>query len=62
MTVHQAVDLIFNPATPEPTRRRLRAAVYARFDLLYDEAMGRRRRPNQGVWDALERWKNEYRR
>lgn len=60
MNVEEACRLIFNPATLEDARRRLRAAVYARFDELWEEAEGRRERPNQGVWDALERWKSEY--
>lgn len=62
MSVGEALDLIWNPATLEKTRERLRSAVYARFDELYDEATGRRPRWNQGVWDALERWKRKGRR
>jgi hypothetical protein len=57
MSAEEAIRLIWNPATLEETRERLRAAVYARFDELYEEATGRRPRSNQSVWDALERWK-----
>ena len=62
MNVEEALRLIWNPATLEETRERLRAAVYARFDELWEEATGRRPRVNQGVWDALERWKRSPRR
>ena len=62
MNVEEAVRLIWNPATLEDTRERLRAAVYARFDELWEEATGRRPRVNQGVWDGLERWKRNPRR
>lgn len=62
MNVEEAVRLIWNPATPDDTRERLRGAVYARFDELYEEATGRRPRANQSVWDALERWRRMPRR
>ena len=56
MSIEEAVRIIWNPATLPETRERLRSAVYARFDELYEEATGKRARVNQGVWDALERW------
>jgi hypothetical protein len=62
MTAEEAIRLIWNPATLEETRERLRSAVYARFDELWEEATGRRPRANQSVWDALERWKRTPRR
>lgn len=53
MSVEEALRIIWNPATLEATRERLRSAVYARFDELYEESTGRRPRANQSVWDGL---------
>lgn len=57
MTGNEAVNLILDPRTPEETRRHLRERVHRVFDEMYEEAAGQRPRRNQGVWDALERWK-----
>ena len=57
MTGNQAVEMILDPKTPERTRQDLRRRVYRVFDDMFEEATGKRPRRNQGVWDALERWK-----
>lgn len=57
MTGNQAVEMILNPKTLEDTRQYFRGRVYRVFDDLSEEATGKRPRRNQGVWDALKRWK-----
>jgi len=58
MTANQAINFIFDPKTPEETREYLRERVYRVFDEMFEEAIGKRPRRNQCVWDALERWKS----
>lgn len=57
MTANQAVEIILDPKTLEDTRQHLRGRVYGVFDEMFEEATGKRTRLNQGVWDALKRWK-----
>lgn len=57
MTANQAVEIILDPNTRDGFRNRLRTAVYRVFDEMHEEATGKRPRQNQGVWEALKRWK-----
>lgn len=59
MTANQAINLILDPRTIAETREHLRLRVYRVFDEMHEEAIGRRPRRNQSVWDALERWKRD---